>query len=72
MEQTHDKGDSQRRRQWQFRLSELFFVVTVSAAVFAMMKWWGVLGFTEFVIFVAGPLATVMAIDYRIKKNLGW
>jgi hypothetical protein len=67
-----ESSDGRRQQHFQFQLRELFVFVTVFAVVFAMMKWWGFQGFAGVATFVASLSATVLGIDYAIKKNLGW
>jgi hypothetical protein len=61
-------------RRCQFRLLELFVLVTVSAVAFAWLRRWGMRGFYEQLtaaVFIGSVVTSVMAIHYRIKHNLG-
>ncbi len=74
MHPTGNGQQSDQRRRWQFRLSELFVFVTVAAIVFAMIGRWGFNGTIERLeaaLFVASVCASLMEIHYQIKQNLG-
>ena len=67
-------GPDTSKRPVQFRLWELFVAVTVFAVCFAMVGWWGALGFRERLwaaLSVAAVCAGIMEIHYQVRKNLG-
>lgn len=74
MERAQPMNGVRSKRPFQFRLVELFVAVTAFALCFAMIGWWDVEGFKEWLwaaFSVASVCAGIMEIHYRIKDNLG-
>jgi hypothetical protein len=73
-EQSDDSTSRHSKRPFQFRLLELFVVITTFAVCFGMVGGWGIQGFfdrLQVAMFVAGLALTVMELHSMIKENLG-